>query len=59
MFFFHFMQAYWLSYIHKQLVGQNVLNVATDARKTNAFWYWTSTSSSEEVRVYAHCTQIR
>ena len=62
-------QDYWLSYVRKQPVGPVVLNVSTkstDSEDTVLYWesFWSSMgtdadSSTEEVRVYAHCTQPR
>ena len=63
------MQDYWLSYLHKHLVGQKVLNVTTintNQQDTilywESFWNWVNTRSAnttQEVRVYAHCSKPR
>ena len=65
---FHF-QNYWLSYVHKQLTGQIVLNVTTVNTKYDNDFYlkrlWNFFQArmhknySQKVRVYAHCTKTR
>ena len=48
---FFFLQAYWLSYIYKQLVGQAVLSVNVTVVKDA-----TPIVSPTNIRAYAHCT---
>ena len=60
-------QDYWLSYLHKQLAGEVVLNVTTtDTTLKDTTLYWESLwkliegeSAPPEVRVYAHCSKPR
>ncbi|XP_038046652.1 heparanase-like [Patiria miniata] len=39
--------AYWVAYLHKQLIGRRVLNVTTNQQ------------GADNLRIYAHCTQTR
>ena len=64
---FLILQDYWLSYLHKQLAGEVVLNVTTtDTAVKDTTLYWESfwkiierESTPPEVRVYAHCSKPR
>ncbi len=48
---------YWLSYLHKQLVGQHVLSITLKDQQFGTKPERINLSVSHDIRLYAHCTK--
>ncbi len=48
---------YWLSYLHKKLVGQQVLSITYSDEQFGKMMNSANVSASQEIRLYAHCTK--
>ncbi len=48
---------YWLSYLHKQLVGQHVLSIARKDQQFGTKPDRLNVLASNDIRLYAHCTK--